>query len=59
MNMRRDGVHVPKKEFMFLSFSLPKPDDLPDHDAEATVDIPHEKVGYLKVAYDLLQEPIK
>ncbi|XP_060190244.1 putative UDP-rhamnose:rhamnosyltransferase 1 [Lycium barbarum] len=44
-----------------VEFPLPKLDDrslLPD-DAEATVDIPHEKVGYLKVAYDLLQEPIK
>lgn len=28
-------------------------------DAEATVDVPAEKVQYLKAAYDLLQQPVK
>ncbi|CAN4091904.1 unnamed protein product [Withania somnifera] len=44
-----------------VEFPLPKLDDtslLPD-DAEATVDVPHEKVIYLKEAYDLLRDPIK
>ncbi|MCD7470542.1 hypothetical protein HAX54_010499 [Datura stramonium] len=45
-----------------VEFPLPKLVDMSlllPHDAEATVDIPHEKVVYLKAAYDLLQDPIK
>ncbi|XP_060169110.1 putative UDP-rhamnose:rhamnosyltransferase 1 [Lycium barbarum] len=44
-----------------VEFPLPTLDDkslLPE-DAEASVDLPFEKIQYLKAAYDLLQEPIK
>ncbi|MCD7450728.1 hypothetical protein HAX54_008182 [Datura stramonium] len=45
-----------------VEFPLPNLDDkstlLPE-DAEASVDLPAEKIQYLKAAYDLLQEPIK
>ncbi|XP_009624393.2 putative UDP-rhamnose:rhamnosyltransferase 1 [Nicotiana tomentosiformis] len=44
-----------------VEFPLPTLDDkslLPE-DAEASVDLPLEKIQYLKAAYDLLQEPIK
>ncbi|WMV11484.1 hypothetical protein MTR67_004869 [Solanum verrucosum] len=44
-----------------VEFPLPSLDDntlLPE-DAEASVDLPLEKIQYLKVAYDLLREPIK
>ncbi|KAJ4832411.1 hypothetical protein Tsubulata_031416, partial [Turnera subulata] len=45
----------------FVVFSLPNLEDkqlLPEG-AEASVDIPAEKIQYLKVAYDLLQQPLK
>ncbi|KAF3648082.1 MAP kinase family protein [Capsicum annuum] len=44
-----------------VEFPLPSLDDktlLPE-DAEASVDLPLEKIQYLKAAYDLLREPIK
>ncbi|KAG8653528.1 hypothetical protein MANES_05G031400v8 [Manihot esculenta] len=43
----------------FVEFSLPTPQDesLPEG-AEATVDIPPEKIPFLKIAYDLLQYPL-
>ncbi|MCD7464959.1 hypothetical protein HAX54_000293 [Datura stramonium] len=50
--LAKQGVH--------RNFPLPKLDDMSlllPHDAEATVDIPHEKVVYLKAAD--LQDPIK
>uniref|UniRef100_A0A6N2JWN1 Uncharacterized protein n=1 Tax=Salix viminalis TaxID=40686 RepID=A0A6N2JWN1_SALVM len=44
----------------FVEFPLPSLDDdvLPE-DGEATVDIPAEKIEYLKIAYDLLKHPLK
>ncbi|KAK6162284.1 hypothetical protein DH2020_002125 [Rehmannia glutinosa] len=44
----------------FVTFSLPKLDSdlLPEY-AEATVDIPADKIEYLKIACDLLQKPVK
>lgn len=44
-----------------VEFQLPSLDDktlLPEG-AEASLDLPFEKIQYLKIAYDLLQEPIK
>ncbi|KAM3378633.1 hypothetical protein P3S68_011046 [Capsicum galapagoense] len=44
-----------------VEFPMPILDDntlLPE-DAEASVDVPPEKIQYLKAAYDLLQQPIK
>ncbi|MCD7450729.1 hypothetical protein HAX54_008183 [Datura stramonium] len=44
-----------------VEFPMPVLDDntlLPE-DAEASVDVPPEKIQYLKAAYDLLQEPVK
>ncbi|XVE73824.1 hypothetical protein DITRI_Ditri11bG0149600 [Diplodiscus trichospermus] len=44
-----------------VAFPLPKLDNeqrLPEG-AEATVDNPFEKIQYLKIAYDLLQHPVK
>ncbi|MFQ6653189.1 hypothetical protein Gotur_024719 [Gossypium turneri] len=44
-----------------LVFPLPNLDDeqqLPEG-CEATVDIPSEKIQYLKIAYDLLRQPVK
>ncbi|KAL2233857.1 UDP-glycosyltransferase 91C1 [Sesamum indicum] len=45
----------------FVSFPLPKLDgsNLLPEDAEATVDIPADKMDCLKIACDLLQEPVK
>ncbi|KAK6804580.1 hypothetical protein RDI58_002364 [Solanum bulbocastanum] len=46
---------------ILVEFPLPSLDDntlLPE-DAEASVDLPLEKIQYLKAAYDLLREPIK
>ncbi|KAA8516083.1 hypothetical protein F0562_019262 [Nyssa sinensis] len=43
-----------------VALPLPAVDrNLLPEDAEATVDIPFEKIQYLKVAYDLLQQPVK
>ena len=44
----------------FVELPLPAVDGglLPE-DAEATVDVPTEKIQYLKLAYDLLQHPFK
>ncbi|XP_022757422.1 putative UDP-rhamnose:rhamnosyltransferase 1 [Durio zibethinus] len=45
----------------FVDFQLPNLDNeqlLPEG-CEATVDIPFEKVQYLKIAYDLLRHPVK
>ncbi|KAK4379286.1 hypothetical protein RND71_001148 [Anisodus tanguticus] len=44
-----------------VEFPMPVLDDkslLPE-DAEASVDVPSEKIQYLKAAYDLLEKPIK
>jgi UDP:flavonoid glycosyltransferase YjiC (YdhE family) len=44
----------------FVEFPLPSLDnDILPEDGEATVDIPAEKIEYLKIAYDLLQHPLK
>ncbi|GLT84663.1 hypothetical protein SLE2022_028800 [Rubroshorea leprosula] len=44
----------------FVEFPLPILDDhLLPQGAEATVDIPFDKIQYLKVAYDLLRHPFK
>lgn len=44
----------------FVDFPLPSLDsDILPEDGEATVDIPAEKIEYLKAAYDLLQHPLK
>ncbi|KAL0397931.1 UNVERIFIED_CONTAM: putative UDP-rhamnose:rhamnosyltransferase 1 [Sesamum calycinum] len=45
----------------FVSFQLPKlhSSNLLPEDAEATVDIPADKMDCLKIACDLLQEPVK
>ncbi|KAM7276838.1 hypothetical protein ACFE04_018704 [Oxalis oulophora] len=45
----------------FISFPLPSLEDqtLLPPETEATVDIPFDKIQYLKMAYDLLQKPIK
>lgn len=42
----------------FVDLPLPRVDGLPD-EAEATVDIPADKGPLLKIAYDLLQNPVK
>ncbi|GMH00492.1 hypothetical protein Nepgr_002331 [Nepenthes gracilis] len=42
----------------YVELPLPAVDGLPDG-AEATVDLPFEKIQYLKVAYDLLKHPFK
>ncbi|MBA0772454.1 hypothetical protein Gotri_007819 [Gossypium trilobum] len=47
--------------FFQLALQLAKADDkqqLPEG-CEATVDIPFEKIQYLKIAYDLLRQPVK
>ncbi|KDP29779.1 hypothetical protein JCGZ_18714 [Jatropha curcas] len=41
----------------FISLPLPQVDNLPP-DAEATMDIPTNKIPYLKIAYDGLKEPL-
>ncbi|KAF3439188.1 hypothetical protein FNV43_RR17463 [Rhamnella rubrinervis] len=41
----------------FVKLSLPHVENLPDN-AEATVDLPSEKIEYLKKAYDMLNEPV-
>ncbi|KAJ6400623.1 hypothetical protein OIU84_016130 [Salix udensis] len=44
----------------FVEFPLPSLDnDVLPEDGEATVDIPAEKIEYLKIAYDLLKHPLK
>ena len=44
----------------FVDIPLPSLDnELLPEDAEATIDIPFQKIQYLKVAYDLLQHPVK
>ncbi|KAA8546689.1 hypothetical protein F0562_003080 [Nyssa sinensis] len=40
-----------------VKLPLPTVDNLPEN-AEATVDLPYDKVKYLKTAYDLLQQPM-
>ncbi|XP_008811282.2 putative UDP-rhamnose:rhamnosyltransferase 1 [Phoenix dactylifera] len=42
----------------FISIPLPPSDDLPDHDAEATADLPPHKVPHLKKAFDKLDQPV-
>ncbi|KAH6755419.1 hypothetical protein C2S53_013460 [Perilla frutescens var. hirtella] len=48
------------KLIRFISLPLPNPasNPLPEN-AEATVDVPPDKIDALKIAYDLMQEPIK
>ncbi|KAL6959510.1 hypothetical protein U1Q18_039663 [Sarracenia purpurea var. burkii] len=41
----------------FVKLPLPTIDNLPEN-AEATIDLPYNKVKYLKKAYDQLQQPI-
>ncbi|KAL6959517.1 hypothetical protein U1Q18_039670 [Sarracenia purpurea var. burkii] len=41
----------------FVKLPLPAVDNLPEN-AEATIDLPYDKVKYLKKAYDQLQQPI-
>ncbi|KAH7851910.1 hypothetical protein Vadar_018240 [Vaccinium darrowii] len=41
----------------FVKLPLPHVENLPQN-AEATIDLPYEKVKYLKIAYDRLQTPI-
>ncbi|KAA8546690.1 hypothetical protein F0562_003079 [Nyssa sinensis] len=41
----------------FVKLPLPTVDNLPEN-AEATIDLPYDKVKYLKTAYDLLQQPM-
>nr|XP_015890557.1 UDP-glycosyltransferase 91A1-like [Ziziphus jujuba var. spinosa] len=41
----------------FVSLPLPKTQNLPE-DAEATVDVPYDKIQYLKKSYDGLQESV-
>ncbi|KAJ6673152.1 GLYCOSYLTRANSFERASE [Salix viminalis] len=41
----------------FVKLSLPQVENLPK-DAEATTDVPYDKVQYLKQAYDSLKEPL-
>ncbi|KAA8546691.1 hypothetical protein F0562_003078 [Nyssa sinensis] len=41
----------------FVKFPLPTMDNLPEN-AEATTDLPYHEVKYLKIAYDLLQQPM-
>ncbi|XAR71128.1 Soyasaponin III rhamnosyltransferase [Bertholletia excelsa] len=41
----------------FVKLPLPLVPELPE-DADATIDLPHQKIKYLKTAYDLLQQPI-
>ncbi|KAK1587562.1 hypothetical protein Q3G72_014226 [Acer saccharum] len=41
----------------FVKLPLPHLENLPEN-AEATVDLPYNKVQYLKKAYDLLQQPM-
>ncbi|EEF28861.1 UDP-glucosyltransferase, putative [Ricinus communis] len=41
----------------FVKIPLPRSDDLPQ-DAEATTDVPFNKVQYLKKSYDRLKEPL-
>ncbi|KAJ6722990.1 UDP-GLYCOSYLTRANSFERASE 91A1-LIKE [Salix koriyanagi] len=44
----------------FVEFPLPSlENDVLPEDGEATVDIPAEKIDYLKIAYDLLKHPLK
>ncbi|KAJ6722989.1 GLYCOSYLTRANSFERASE [Salix koriyanagi] len=44
----------------FVEFPLPSlENDVLPEDGEATVDIPAEKIEYLKIAYDLLKHPLK
>ncbi|KAL2251482.1 UNVERIFIED_CONTAM: putative UDP-rhamnose:rhamnosyltransferase 1 [Sesamum indicum] len=44
----------------FVPLPLPKPESSPlPESAEATVDIPADKIQYLKLACDLLQEPVR
>ncbi|XP_059631238.1 UDP-glycosyltransferase 91C1-like [Cornus florida] len=40
-----------------ISLPLPKANHLPDH-AESSMDIPHHKQQFLKMAFDLLQPPL-
>ncbi|GAB2271742.1 hypothetical protein Dimus_006571 [Dionaea muscipula] len=42
----------------YVELPLPAVDHLPNG-AEATIDLPFEKIQYLKAAYDLLQEPFR
>ncbi|XP_059624119.1 UDP-glycosyltransferase 91A1-like [Cornus florida] len=41
----------------FIKLPLPHVDNLPEN-AESTSDLPYHKVKYLKIAYDLLQQPV-
>ncbi|KAL6983861.1 hypothetical protein U1Q18_017235 [Sarracenia purpurea var. burkii] len=41
----------------FVKLPLPAVDNLPEN-AEATIDLPYDKIKYLKKSYDQLQEPI-
>lgn len=41
----------------FVKFPLPRDENLPEN-AEATTDLPYDKVQFLKKAFDLLQEPM-
>ncbi|KDP29784.1 hypothetical protein JCGZ_18719 [Jatropha curcas] len=41
----------------FISLPLPQVDNLPP-DAEATIDLPFDKIRYLRMAYDSLKDPL-
>ncbi|KAA8516080.1 hypothetical protein F0562_019259 [Nyssa sinensis] len=60
MNKSRSQLCLCIGSDKFSGASLPAVDrNLLPEDAEATVDIPFEKIQYLKLAYDLLQQPFK
>ncbi|XP_050203630.1 UDP-glycosyltransferase 91A1-like [Mercurialis annua] len=42
----------------FVKIPLPRTDQIPE-DAQATTDLPFDKVQYLKKAYDCLEQPLK
>nr|XP_015903023.2 UDP-glycosyltransferase 91A1-like [Ziziphus jujuba var. spinosa] len=49
---------LPPNLINFVSLPLPHVEGLPAEDAEATVDVPYDKIQYLKKAYDGLQESV-
>ncbi|KAK6923264.1 UDP-glucuronosyl/UDP-glucosyltransferase [Dillenia turbinata] len=57
LNIKRLPKPPASLHIEFISLSLPQVEGLPEN-AEATTDIPMNKVDYLKMAYDGLKEPV-